>query len=462
MKKTVFFILLTTLAVSVFAVQLPTGQAAAVRNVEKSNGAIVSAEVLNPVSFDTVLGAVSSKEGRTVEFYESGSLKKVYSNDTFVFKSPAGSLNLKSPFEFYETGELKSAVLLYSSTPIMLDTPIGTLEAIKETPISFFKDGSVEEFSVSQHNKQLPCNLKGGFSDITPLIFYENGNVKELTPAASNLYKPLGISLKSRAPITFYDSQKVQSFTAVENSFVKIADGMFPLKRNSLLELYEDGSIQRCIIECTSTDFAVGDTVFSYGAIPEKLEIQTDAAFLSLELTEDGKVKRAEAAPSGGARSASFPVILLTLGKAVAVKSIDFDAAGKPSRIDFFTPILVGAVSDDPYAARNPLVKLHDLDAAYLSDIKPRNDSMYYYIWRCYYSDGNETYFTGREIDADKTDYFYTKQTTGIFRIQNKKVTEVIPAEKLNADSDIQFDDTGRPSSYTFEESDDKITVIKL
>lgn len=459
MKKIISFAGAFCLSFAVFAAELPTGQNVSVRDVNMVDGRIVSAVLPNPVEFETSIGKISSTANKKVEFYENGSLKKIYSEENVVFKGGENSVKLKSPYEFYDSGELKSAKISYVSEAVILKTPVGNLEAIRNAEISFFKDGSVESFKVSQHNKQVPFNLKGGYKDLSVISFYESGNVKQLTPNVSNLYKGLGINLKANTEICFYDGKRVKSFIPDDGAVLKSGEKSFPLVKDKELELFEDGSVKKMAVDCAYSDFKLGGIPFIYATVAGSLQLSSQNASALMEFYESGVLKSVDAIYKNRYVD-EFPVVALINDNIVSANRIEFSEAGKPVMISFFAPVLVGAeaVEGDSWS-----YKLNLLNSNYFSNIKPRTESMYYYIWRIYSPENSaESYCTGREIDDSESDYFYTKETVGIITVRDKKITAVSGAKNLSAFSDLIFDETGKLSGYTAKNEEDKTVFVPL
>lgn len=455
MKKQIILSLLIGIGTAVFAVQLPTGQNTPANNVKTEDGKIISAVLPSSEIFETSVGNLTSSKNKEVEFYKNGALKKIHAEENLSFKTSGLVLKLKSPYEFHESGELKGANIAYVPETIIIQTSAGALEAIKNAKITFFKDGRAESFYVSQHNKELPFNLKGGYKDVSLISFYESGNVKQLTPNFSNLYKPLGIQLKANAEIEFYDSKRVKSFIPADDAVLKTDSASFKFVNSEKCELFESGMIKRCVFNCSYSNFSMGGKLFAYGLMADYLKITDQNANAIFEMYEDGSLKKVESLKVGSYLE-EFPVVVQEGEKIIAAKSVQYTEKGKTFQIRFFEPALVAAeYADEPRGWKG---SLEIINANFFSNVNSRTDSTYYRIWKCFYPENSEEfYMIGTEIDEEDSDYFYTKTTTGIMTVKNNKVTEVKSVDNINADSELIFDDAGKIKSCELNDKSESI-----
>ncbi len=474
MKKLLSTILLLASAALAFAAKLPTGQEAVLRDSKEENGKIVAVILASPVTFKTSIGDIEAKTGTRIDFYESGALKSFYTDAQFNVTTPSGTFNITSfhstrpantvPLEFYENGALKQAFLSRQGKPFV-KTPLGNLQAMTATKITFFENGSVESFAVYPNQKIAFKNLTGQYVQSRILSFYENGSVKALTSNAEETYQPLGIKTKKATEIKFSESGSMISFTPADNSVVKIGEFMFLLCRDKDFELYENGSIKKCTIECSKQDFTVGLPVFAYKTVTETFEAQlpfVPTAYLTLEFSEIGQLLSATADKTG-VHGLAFPIVGGIGERLWSAKSLEFFDDGKLRSIDYVKAVRIGNRLRPDYFTDNANPEGYaNVNVSVAPAVKIKKANTTYEIWKSYFSnDGATEYLVGREVTESPKSSIYDEAVRGIFVLRNGQIAESIYLEDITGTSNLVFDEGGKLVSYTVTAGDDDSVITK-
>lgn len=467
MKKLYALFALLLAASALSAITLPTGQETAVKDVTEVNGKIVSVVVGVPVMFSTSIGNITAKPNTTCEFYESGALRCVYSDEVKDVPMSCGEFKLTSfyssrpknciPFEFYEDGKLKSAQFSRQGKPF-IQTPLGTLQAMQATKATFFKDGSIESFAVYPNQKIAISGFSGTYVQGSTLSFYENGRVKSFTSNAEEFHKRLEMRIKKSTEISCGESGKIISFTPADNSAVKIGELMFLLCRGKPFELYETGSIRRCTVECSGQDFAMGNVLFAYKTAKENFGQNLPLvpnAYLTLMLSESGSLISATADRTAPHLDA-FPIVGGMGEKLWTAKSIALNDDGSLFCIDYLRALQVGTRRRPNLLIARPQ-GFADIDANTPIDVKITKKNTTYEVWKIYYAKDGTQYLVGREFFESPQGNFYDEYRFGIFALKGTDIAQTIYLDDISADSELLFADDGSLRAYTVIK-DDSVT----
>lgn len=462
MKKLLSTFMLLFAASLTFALTLPTGQETAVRDSKTENGKIVAVVLAAPVSFKTFFGDVEAKANTRVDFYESGAIKSFYSDAHCDVSTSAGDFKLTTfhssrpgvgvPFEFYENGKLKSAFFSRQAKPVV-KTQLGTLSAMTATKITFFENGAVESFAISPNQKIAFKNLTGSYVQQKTLSFYENGSVKSLTSNAEETYAPLGIKTKKSTEITFSESGNMVSFTPADNATVKIGENMFLLCRGKEFKLFDNGGIQQCTFDCSNQDFTIGNTLFAYKTVTEEVGSTVPVvptAYLTVIFSENGTLLSAEA-DRVAAHLDAYPIVGGIGDNLWSAKKIEFYDDGTLKSVSYMRELRLGKRVRDVFGDANFKKQGFAniiVPSPYELNISKKNTS--YDIWKIYYSkDGGTQYLIGWERFESPKSNFYDENKSGVFTVKAKSVVESIFLDDINADSNLIFDESGKPVAYT-------------
>ncbi len=472
MKRFLSAIMLTFAAALLSAVTLPTGQEVAVKDVKEVNGKIMAVVLGTPTGFTTSIGTITAKANTQCEFYETGALRCIYSDDVIDVKMKCGDFKLISfwssrpkncvPFEFYEDGSLKSAQFSRLGKPF-IQTNLGTLQAMTATKVMFFEDGSVESFSVYPSQKINLDNFKGSYPQQSTLAFYKSGSVKQLSSNAEELYVPFNIRIKKSSEIMFADNGNIISFTPAEQSAVKINGNTFLLARNKDFEIYDNGGVKKCTIECSNQDFMVDNVLFAYKTATETFSPYISyipTAFLTLKWSEEENLILAMADRLNDQLDA-FPVVGGYGTRLWSAKSIEYYNNGKMKCIDYVYPVRVGNRLRADVLKAKPK-GFANIDASTPPEVNVKKNTTYE-AWKSYFSnDGEIEYLVGVEVIESPESNFYDESKGGIFAIKGKEIVKSFYLNDITGNSELLFDDNGNLAAYTVIGQNDSIITKSL
>lgn len=472
MKKLFLSAMLFSMAAFTFAFKLPTGQETVVHDSKEVDGKVVAVILSSPVTFNTVIGDIEAKVGTRADFYESGALKSFYTDTHCDVTTAAGTFKITSfhssrpenkvPLEFYESGALKQAYFSRQGKPFV-STPLGQLQAMQATKVTFFENGNIESFAVYPNQRIQLNGLTGCYQQQSELAFHENGFVKTLTSNSEEFHKRLGMKIKKGTEINFAESGKIISFTPADNATVKIGELMFLLCRGKTFELYESGNIKKCTIDCSKQDFSIGNTTFAYKTVTDSVESElpvVPTAYLTLELAENGQLLSAMA-DKVGAHGEAFPIVGGINERLWSAKSLEYFEDGKLHCIDYVRAIQIGKRLRPNILIGRPQ-GYANVDVSVVPAVKITKKNTTYEIWKSYFSnDGSTEYLVGREVTESPKSNFYDETANGIFVLKNGQITESIYIEDITGTSNLIFDADEKLTAYTIKSEDSEDVLTK-
>lgn len=463
MLKSKACILAASLCVQgLFAVMLPTGQNASVKNKKTSEGKIVEVTLSAPVTFSTSVGDLEAKANSEVEFYESGALKSLYSEDTKKLSLKCGTVTVSSnhtgrkdtgiPFEFHEDGSISAAFVSRRPSDQAVETPAGRIRILGGTRISFFEDGSVEACSPCSDQKIRYGGLIGPYAQgrarERQVSFYRNGNFHCVTSEKEEWCAFAGIKVKKATEIEFSESTgEMISFCPAENSQVKLGELTFLLCKGQNIEFYDSKKVKSCTVDVSCEDFAFGKTMFAYGLAAEKLK-NPPSAYLRLDFAENGTLLHALALKKS--HNDLFPIVCGIGDRAFTAAELDYYDDGNIRSVRYARPLKIGERIRPAFRGFASDGVLDGFSAGTPLNLQITKKYTSYNIWKVYFSqDGSLQYLIGIETVESPKDSFAEEQQSGIFTIKGDTIADAVYDKFISAETKILLDDSGRLDAYT-------------
>ena len=244
MKKLNFAVICLLVSFNAFALKLPDGSEARVKNIQLDENGILSAVLLSePAEVTTSVGKVEA--AGCILFNEKGKITEVTVNKNTIVDTPMGSLPIKgnTVLKFYDSGCIKNAVL----SNVTAFSIKGTVYSAKADQISFHERWKVNEMLLSKDIAlQLPCGIIPLKAD-SKICFSPRGALNQVTLGEPVLLETKIGSVKASGVLVLYDNGVIQEATADSAEMLQTLYGpIYPVAK-SVLEFYSDGQLKSVI-----------------------------------------------------------------------------------------------------------------------------------------------------------------------------------------------------------------------
>jgi|GEM_PF-4356494 len=231
-----------------------------------SNGNLVEAWYKKPLKIKTEAGDI---ETDNLSFYDDGSVKSAYLNTSHALSSPAGDVFGKGRIYFYRNGRVKdipaygksirtsagqikvsrisfyekgSLKYVYINETQALRTDSGTVRARANSKIGFHKNGKIKYISLYGRQRiKTPIGKQFIRND---LAFYENGKIKKVTLTDPVMQKlSIGRVVLKPSPVTFHPEGNIRSCNL--NKFMIIKTPIGKIQIGKYIAFTKDGKLWR-------------------------------------------------------------------------------------------------------------------------------------------------------------------------------------------------------------------------
>ena len=292
MKKFSLILLFCFFSSLSFAIPLPEGTDARLKDITMEDDVITSVVLSEPTALNTPLGKVEAT-GR-VEFYTNGIIKTLSVNKTDSLKTPIGTFKYTKyeEIDFYESGALKQITLAEPATITInketykinkgyfflydewhpatfelveekkLTFDFGTVVLAKESFVMFYSDGSIASFNVNG-----PTEIKTSVGKITT-----QGHII-LSPDSQigfvDVYQTDGLDSKygklypvSGTPIYFSLTGQISEFTSQDIMVCTIDGSTVMTKAGEVITFDDEGNISSGTLKNAKIKYKGWDITF--------------------------------------------------------------------------------------------------------------------------------------------------------------------------------------------------------
>jgi|GEM_PF-6449066 len=423
---------------------------------------------------ETKYGTFYVKSGFPVERYESGALKSFYIEDfgqltridfpyaTFgalYIETPTPGVDYLSkrnaqPIEFYKNGNLKTVRLAdvkYDSSNgdnylhITFKKYKESLAIFPKSTIHFYENGNIKSVKVAHDQsfkflRELKINTKNKpvFKNQSEVVFYESGAVKEFVPQNAKFQNPLNFAMRQGYSIMVSEDNptKVLSFYPANGSALTLSDGIkVTCIPGEQIVFYEDGkTLKQISWSFEGINFTLGKVNFysnsEYGATKQTVIFSEASAVKSVRGILVTSPLDTEKTLS------SYPTIVND--ESVNVRQIDYDDNGEITMADFGS------------------------DIQYISRSEAKDGTQILSAWKIYYKNGTKIAAIGSDLFQSSRGYFYNTNYDCVIIFDGEKIRTIKVDGGLSANSDILFDEGGKPTAYSIKGDDGENVRVEI
>ncbi|MCR5436946.1 MAG: hypothetical protein K6E97_07775 [Treponema sp.] len=240
MKKLIIFLAVLFTSANLFAIILPDGTDAVVKDIKQDGNKISYVCLKEPTKINTPIGKVVAKD--YVYYNKNGRVQKFTPNEPGVASTPIGNLPYQAKeITFYTSGNINT---FYINTNLELSTPYGKI-TVAANQIKFY-DNWVPEYIFTSDEQTF--TILGGeqlLEKETKLYFYENGKIERLKyKTSSEIETPIGkITPVENSELLFHENGALKSVFPSEITQIMVESNTFFIDAEKEIRFTEKGNI---------------------------------------------------------------------------------------------------------------------------------------------------------------------------------------------------------------------------